>query len=178
MPDYNNTIIYRIVCKDANITDCYIGHTTNMVKRRQHHKCSCTKENNKQYNQKVYKFIRENGGWFNWIMIEIEKYPCNDVAEAIAREYHNYSLFNASLNCKVPSRTEKEWREDNANMIKEYMEKYCYENADKVKEIKKKWRDENPDKGKEYQKKYRDENPDKVKEKNKKYYEKKKNEKK
>ena len=44
MPDYNNTIIYRIVCKDANITDCYVGHTTNMVKRRQQHKHTCNNE--------------------------------------------------------------------------------------------------------------------------------------
>ena len=26
--DYSNTIIYRIVCKDTNITECYVGHTT------------------------------------------------------------------------------------------------------------------------------------------------------
>ena len=103
MPDYSKTIIYRIVCKDANITDCYIGHTTNMVKRRQYHKGSCNNENDKHYNLKVYQFIRNNGGWDNGQMIEIEKCPCNDMAEAITCEYENYSLFNSTLNLYIYS---------------------------------------------------------------------------
>jgi hypothetical protein len=28
--DYSNTIIYKIFCKDTNIKEAYIGHTTNM----------------------------------------------------------------------------------------------------------------------------------------------------
>ena len=26
--DYNKTIMYRIVCNDLEIKDCYVGHTT------------------------------------------------------------------------------------------------------------------------------------------------------
>ena len=29
--------------------------------------------------------MRDNGGWQNWSMIEIEKYPCNDQQEATKR---------------------------------------------------------------------------------------------
>ena len=36
--DYDKTIIYRIVCKNTLITDCYIGHTTNFTKRICEHK--------------------------------------------------------------------------------------------------------------------------------------------
>jgi len=27
--DYSSTIIYKLVCNDLNITDNYVGHTTN-----------------------------------------------------------------------------------------------------------------------------------------------------
>ena len=84
-----------------------------MVKRKQYHKGSCNNENHKAYNLKVFTFILQNVGWDNWLMIEIEKYPCKDMAEAIASEYHNYSLFNASLNCQVPSQTGKEYYDEN-----------------------------------------------------------------
>ena len=36
--DYSNTIIYKIRCKDINVSDIYIGHTTNFVKRKNQHK--------------------------------------------------------------------------------------------------------------------------------------------
>ena len=32
--DYSNTIIYKITCLDPNITDVYVGHTTNFVQRK------------------------------------------------------------------------------------------------------------------------------------------------
>ena len=42
--------------------------------------------------------IRKNGGWENWCMIEIEKYPCNDKNEAKARE--RYWLETLNYNSK------------------------------------------------------------------------------
>ena len=59
MPDYNKTIIYRIVCKDATITDCYIGHTTNIVKRRQEHKNICNMYNS-QYLECIKLLLKFN----------------------------------------------------------------------------------------------------------------------
>jgi len=32
--DYSNTIIYKIVCRDLNIKECYVGHTTNFTKQK------------------------------------------------------------------------------------------------------------------------------------------------
>ncbi len=42
--DYSKTIIYRIVCKDLSITECYVGHTTNFTKRKCQHKNDCNNE--------------------------------------------------------------------------------------------------------------------------------------
>ena len=35
--DYQNTIIYQLKCNDDNITEVYVGSTTNFLKRRQTH---------------------------------------------------------------------------------------------------------------------------------------------
>ena len=35
LPDYSNTIIY---CKDENIKDVYVGHTTDFIGRKYSHK--------------------------------------------------------------------------------------------------------------------------------------------
>ena len=106
--NYDNTIIYKIVCSDLNITDLYVGHTTNFTKRKTAHKTSCNNENSFSYNLKLYQMIRENGGWDNWNMIEIEKYSCNDGNESRARERYWYEQLKANLNVCHPNRSTKE----------------------------------------------------------------------
>ena len=106
--DYSKTIIYKIVCNDLNVTDVYVGNTTNFTKRKNAHKRASINENNNCYNYKVYQIIRQNGGWDNWNMIEIEKYCCKDSNEASARERYYYETLNAKLNTKVPNRSMKE----------------------------------------------------------------------
>ena len=58
----------------------------------------CSNENYKHYNYKVYKTIRENGGWKMFKMIEIEKYPCKDRHEAERREHEIMKEYNPSMN--------------------------------------------------------------------------------
>jgi len=102
--DYKNTIIYKIVCKDMNVTDFYVGHTTDFHRRKQNHKSDCNSDNSKQSNLKIYDIIRKNGGWENWDMIEIEKFPCNDSNEATTRERFYYDKFKTNIienECKV-----------------------------------------------------------------------------
>ena len=84
--DYSQTIIYKIYCKDATITDVYIGHTTNFIKRKYQHKICC----NGNTKLKIYETIRSNGGWENWDMVEIAKYNCKDATEARIKEQEHY----------------------------------------------------------------------------------------
>jgi len=104
--DYSNTIIYKIYCKNINVTDVYVGHTTNFTKRKYQHKIS---SNNIKNEEKIYKVIRDNGGWDNWDMIEIAKYNCKDATEARIKEHEHYKLLNTSLNSNPPyvDKTEK-----------------------------------------------------------------------
>ena len=161
--DYSKMIIYKIVCNDLNICDVYVGSTTDFIRRKWQHKSSCNNEKSKKYNYKVYQNIRQNGGWNNFSMVEIEKYNCNDSNEAHARERYYLELLNANLNIKIPSRT-----------TKEYKQKYSEVNKDKIAERKKKYRDANKEKIAEQKKKYREDNKEKIAEQRKKYRESKK----
>ena len=83
---YNDTIIYKLICNDENIKDCYVGHTTNFDMRKRVHKYNCTNINSKDYNVYIYKFIRNNGGWEKWEMQSIEHLQCNNKYEATIKE--------------------------------------------------------------------------------------------
>jgi len=95
---YSNTVIYKIFCNDATVSDLYVGHTTNFIKRKYQHKILC----NGGKKLKLYDIIRENGGWDNWTMTEIAKYNCEDATEARIREQEHYDLLNPSLNLMNP----------------------------------------------------------------------------
>ena len=123
--NFQNTIMYKIVCSDLNITDLYVGSTTNFTKRKNAHKSTCYNEARPEYNYKVYRFIRENGGWGNWSMVEIEKFSCNDPNEAHTRERYWIETLNATLNCQVPSRSQGEWNRQNYEQNKEAKSAYA-----------------------------------------------------
>ena len=144
--DYSKTIMYKIVCFDLNIKDCYVGHTTDYIRRKTQHKRRCNNINDKGYNYKLYQFIRENGGYENWDMIKIEDYNCNTKLDASKRERELIETLNATLNSQIPSRTMKEYNEVNLNNIKEYKKEWYEVNREIIKEKKKEYRNKNADK--------------------------------
>lgn len=154
--DYTNTIIYKIVCRDLEIKNCYVGHTTDFSNRKRRHKCNC--KNEIQY---VYQFIREHGGWVNWDMIMIEQYPCNNLYEASARERYWIETLSSDLNQLSPP---------TGLPRNEYKKQYCTKNKDKILENKKQYYNDNRDKIAEYKKQYHIENRNKRLEKQKQYY--------
>ena len=95
--DYSNTIIYKIVCKDESIKDVYVGHTTNFVQRKISHKASSINGN-----CKLYKIIRENGGWDNWSMDTVNFFNCKNNTEARQKEQEYFISLNATLNSVEP----------------------------------------------------------------------------
>lgn len=96
--DYSKSVIYKICCRDKSITDVYIGSTTNFVKRKTMHKAVCNNEKSKSYNRYVYGFIRENGNWDNFEMIQLEECPCHTKRELEFREEQLRTELNATLN--------------------------------------------------------------------------------
>ena len=106
--DYSNTIIYKITCKDNNITDTYVGHTTNFVQRKHAHKQGCINEKSTNYKCKLYEVIRNNGGWNNWKMEIINFFNCADHYEARQKEHEFFVSLNATLNSIEPFPKPKE----------------------------------------------------------------------
>ena len=141
--DYSKTVIYKIICNDENVDYLYVGSTTDFTKRKSHHKGACNNEKNKNYKEKKYVEMRNNGGWENFKMIQVEKYQCNDKREAEARE--------EELRLELKA---------NMNMIR------CYRTAEQKKEqsneCNKKFRDLNKDYFKNHAKKYYENNKDKI----------------
>lgn len=131
--DYSKTIIYKIICKDSEVNDCYVGRTTNFNNRKGAHKDSC----NKKTNIKLYNFINNNGGWTNWEMVEIEKCGCKNKEEAHEKEYEWYNKINATLNNNIPTRTKAIWQKDNKEKMAEYARNYYHGRSKKDPEYKK-----------------------------------------
>lgn len=169
--DYSNTSIYKLCCKDINITEVYVGHTTCMRRRKCQHKSTCYNETSRNYNFNVYQFIRDNGGFDNWDMIEIERYNAVDGYDATKRERYWIEELKATLNMVIPTRTQKEYRENNKEKLNEKHKKYYENNKEIFKEYKKEYYENNKEYVKEKAKEYRENNKDKIKEIDKKYYE-------
>jgi predicted GIY-YIG superfamily endonuclease len=77
---YENTIIYKIICLLPNINNKYVGITTDMIRRKYYHKIKSLDPKNNKY--KLYHFINQHGGFNNFDIIEIKKYPCENNNQA------------------------------------------------------------------------------------------------
>ena len=163
-PEINDYIIYKIICNDENIIDCYVGSTANFNKRKNNHKVNCN-TNNSMSHYKVYQTIRENGGWENWSMIPIAEYKQISLVESKIKEEEYRVNLEAKLNSKAAYKSKEEsiqnQRKNNKNYYQANQEKmkeryklYYQENQEKIKE-----------RGREYGKTYYQENKEKMKEK-------------
>ena len=98
-PDFRDSVVYQIYCLNPIITDVYVGSTTNFTVRKNNHKYSCKKSC-----YKVYKFIRDNGGWENWNMVIIKKYPnLTERYQLLKKERKWIKKMNPTLNKTIPN---------------------------------------------------------------------------
>ena len=109
MTDYSKSVIYKL--HNDYMTEIYIGSTHDEIQREDNHKQRLNNENYHGYNYKVYQFIRENGGWDNWMFEVIEEYPCDNMTELVIREQYYYDLMKPELNMIRPYITEEERKE-------------------------------------------------------------------
>jgi len=201
-PNYKNGCVYKLCCKDPNIDKIYVGSTVNFKARKSKHKSVCNNIKDKDYNAYVYKFIRENGGFENWDMIQIEAYEAKDKRDLETRERYYIELLKSSLNRQIPTQTVKEYHkkyyEDNKEKMKEYYEdnkadinkkvkeyyednkadinkkvkEYYKQNKEEIKEKMKEYREKNKEILKQKKKEYHEKNKEILKQKKKEYYEK------
>tara|TARA_R110000822_G_C15085141_1_gene470111 strand:- start:45 stop:671 length:627 start_codon:yes stop_codon:yes gene_type:complete len=167
--DYSRTIIYKIQHQDKEDL-LYIGSTTDFTKRKSQHKRTSSLSTYRDYNEKKYKMIRDNGGWDCFRMLEIKKFPCNDANEAHAEEDRIMQELKATMNDRRASRTERQYYLDNEDFFREKQRKYYEGNKEKVLNYSKEYRNKNNIEIKEYSKIYREENREKLKQKCKERY--------
>ncbi len=140
--------IYIIKHKDSDAL--YVGGTVNFEKRKIRHKSNCCNINDKNYDFKLYQFIRDNGGWERFDMWKID---CCDLENQKEKEQEYIDKFKPSLNnyraCGLDLDRKKEtnmkrkendkkkkhiWYENNKDRLKEY-----FKNEDRIKKRKEKF---------------------------------------
>jgi hypothetical protein len=100
--------VYKIVCKDENITDIYIGSTCQELKKRIYSHFSAFNNN---INFKVYEFMRKNGGFENFdfkILNEIEYF---DKSMQLKQEQAYINCYKPTLN-ELKAYTSKEEKKE------------------------------------------------------------------
>jgi len=121
MPHYLNALeekfnytFYKIFKKDS---ECYIGSTLNIKDRIINHRYDCNNEFSKKgnknikYNYKLYKYIRENGGFKSFEFEILDTKYCSkeyaNIYESELMKKHNASL-NVCKNYTVESKKEQQ----------------------------------------------------------------------
>lgn len=130
-------VVYKLSCKNPEISDCYVGSTNNFGIRRSQHK-NAAEVNAKRKKSILYDFIRQNGGWANWCMTVLEYVPCNSSSELVMRERNWFEKLNPSLNVNTPYKTPQ-------NVPKEEYARTYYEiNRDERREHNRVWYENKP----------------------------------
>jgi len=163
MPNYNNTVIYKIKHnEDYDDLNIYVGSTTNFRGRKNQHKSCCNNENSKKFNINIYRYIRDNGGWDQFVMVLIEEYSCNSNNEKQIRERYHIDILKPKLNCNIPCRTLEEWKKDNKEILSKKLKDYKNNNKEKIKEKDKQYRDNNKEQAKKRSKKHHQNNKETI----------------
>ena len=132
--------IYKLECIMPSVDEVYVGSTQNMTVRKGRHKSSCNNSNGRDYNLNVYQYIRVNGGFENWRMVEIERVEYERKPELLAREQFHLKNLNASLNTQIPGRTNVEYYQDNRDAILTQKQQHYQQNRERLTEYQQQYR--------------------------------------
>lgn len=136
-------IIYKIISKDENVKEFYIGSTFNLNQRINEHKFCCTNQKSNEYNKKCYKYIRDNDGWLNFNFIILETFDCENNREKEIKEQDYIDEIKPTLNINKAYQTEeqflvqskqtkKNWYEKNKQLLLDRQAKYNEQNYEKL----------------------------------------------
>ena len=163
---YETCIIYMLTINE----ECYIGSTFDFNKRMNYHKNHC-----KQNNHKIYKYIRQNGGWNNVNIRIIDVYYLVTKKFKIETEQYYMDYFHSSLNQRSAfnglgkKEYQKEYRENNKETLKQKHKQYRENNKETIRQIQKEYFVNNKEKNKQRKKQYYENNKETIRQKQKKY---------
>jgi hypothetical protein len=125
----------RLPIDYENGLDCYIGSTANYTQRKASHASAVRRG----VTYPVYTHIRSHGGWANWDMVLVERWPCANKLELEKRERHHIEQLKPTLNRSVPTRTAREHYAEFKESYQARRQAYYAEHAEEVKERNKAW---------------------------------------
>ena len=165
--------IYKIYSKDNKYI--YVGSTKNLNDRTSKHMQNSKNKNSRKYNYKIYKTVRDNGGWDEFVVEKIEDIYSNKKSvfiretELMKQLNSNMNVCNAYTSKEEVKKQKLEYRIKNKERLKEKEKEYKINNKEKIKEQRKEYRINNKEKIKEQRKEYNMKNKEKIKEKNQEY---------
>jgi hypothetical protein len=84
--DYSNTLIIKIVFKNAERNECIIDYTTGLINKIQLFKKQYNNPEHKNYNCEMFNLMRENDGWAGVDVLILEEYKeCTNKSQALMR---------------------------------------------------------------------------------------------
>ena len=90
--------VYKIVCRDKEITEFYVGSSLNFGVRKRQHKSYSNNINNRSYCNPIYMFINVNGGFDNWDFEVVKEYKFITKDELTINEQAYIDLLKPHLN--------------------------------------------------------------------------------
>ena len=90
--------VYKIVCRDKDITEFYIGSSVDFNRRKSEHESHSNNLNCNAYCYPVYMFINVNGGFDNWKFEVIKEYKFITKKELTINEQYYKDLLKPELN--------------------------------------------------------------------------------
>ncbi len=148
--------LYKIY-KPGDEENYYIGSTVDMTVRAGVHKGEC-----KNSNTKLYKYIRENGGWESFTMEKFGECEFKEEEYALIRRLRpplNTVMYDSYFDRKGYLKAYcKNYREKNKEQIKvyqkDYQQEYRQKNKEHIKAYQRQQRQDNIEKMKDYQIQY------------------------
>ena len=126
-PKYENTIVYKIKCKDPLVPDFYLGYSTfTLVHVAKMFEVRCKHDNK----WPVCEFVRQHGGFQNWVFERLDSKPCTTSLEARTELRRHFNASPPSLNKQLPTRTNKEYAQGEKN--KKAQKTYRITHLDKI----------------------------------------------
>lgn len=149
MPDYQKGKIYKLWSPSQNLV--YYGSTAQLLCQRiaDHKKHYNKFKNNNYHYVTAFKILECE----DYKMELIEEYPCNN-REQLAKKEGEYIKNNECVNKCIAGRTEKEYYQDNKEIIKERSKNYALNHKEYKAEYYKKYSKDNKEKKKIYNKNY------------------------
>ena len=141
MSKFQNGQIYKIV--DVGYNKCYIGSTCEelsqrMARHRSHYKSYLKGQHGHTKSFDIFNEYGIDNCKIEWV----ENYPCNSKKELEAREGIHIKN-NTCVNKNVAGRTDKEYREDNKEAIRQSYNNWKENNKEKYQTYQKQWQNDN-----------------------------------